>query len=107
MSGEAKQPVWSYRVLKQQFEGKGEEPWVEVEYGIVEVYFDEDGAPVGYCDPHVLGDSVDELRSVLGMMLDALDRPILETSDFKAEQERTGLGRAKPIVVPRDPKNRA
>ena len=86
MNGGAKQPVWSYRVLKQQHEGKGGESWVEVEYGIVEAYFDEDGEPVGYCDPHVLGNSAEELRSVLGMMHDALDKPILETGDFNGEQ---------------------
>ena len=86
VDGETKRPVWSYRVLKQHYEGKGEEPWVEVEYGIVEAYFDEDGEPVGYCDPHVLGNSVEELRSVLAMMHTALDKPILETGDFKGEQ---------------------
>ena len=107
MNGGAKQPVWSYRVLKQQYEGKEGESWVEVEYGIVEAYFDEDGKPVGYCDPHVLGDSVEELRSVLGMMHDALDKPIMETGDFKGKQERTGMGGAQPITTPRDAKNRA
>ncbi len=84
MNGRAKRPVWSYRVLKQQHEGKGGESWVETEYGIVEAYFDEDGAPVGYCDPHVVGNSVEELRSVLGMMHAALDKPIMETGDFTA-----------------------
>ena len=103
---EAKRPVWSYRVLKHQYEGKEEEPWIE-EYGIVEAYYDEDGDPVGYCDPHVLGDSIEELRCVLGMMRDALDKPVLETGDFKREQERPGLGGPKPIVTPRDPKDQA
>ena len=107
MNGRARQPVWSYRVLKQQHEGTGEESWIEVEYEIVEAYFDEDGKPVGYCDPRVLGNSVEELRSVLGMMHDALDKPILETGDFEGEQERTGLGAAKPTAKPRELKNRA
>lgn len=102
MNGGAKRPVWSYRVLKQQYEDKGEEPWVEIEYGIVEAYFDDDGEPVGYCDPHVFGNSVEELRSVLGMMHDALDKPIMETGDFKGEQERTGTGGAKPTATLRD-----
>ena len=83
MNGRAKQPVWSYRVLKRQYEGTRGESWVEVEYEIVEAYFDEDGEPVGYCDPRVIGNSVEELRRVLGMMHEALDKPILETGDFE------------------------
>ena len=106
MTGEAKQPVWSYRVLKQQYEGKGGESSALVEYGIVEVYFEKDGEPVGYCDPHVLGDTVDELRRVLAMMRDAIDKPVLETSDFKRKQEPAGLGGPKPIFAPGDSKNR-
>ena len=78
-----------------------------MEYGIVQTYFDEDGEPVGYCDPHVLGNSAEELRSVLGMMHDALDKPIMEKGDFNGEQERTGMGGAKPTATPRDSKNRA
>ncbi len=106
MNGGVKRPVWSYRVLKQQHEGgKGEEAWVEMEYGIVEAYFDEDGKPVGYCDPQVVGNSVEELRSVLGMMHDALDKPVMGTGDFKAEHERTVVGGAKPNDKPRDLKN--
>ena len=106
MSGHVNQPVWSYRVLRQVYEVKGEGPGVVVEYGVFEVYFDEQGAPVGYCDPHVLGDSEDELRSVLGTMLDALDEPVLEASDFKGEQVRTAMGGPKPIIAPQDPKSR-
>lgn len=107
MDGGAKRPVWSYRVLKQQHEGKGKESWVEIEYGIVEAYFDERGDPVGYCEPHVVGDSVEELHSVLEMMREALAKPTMETGDFEGEQERTGEGGAKPTATPRDSKNQA
>ena len=103
MNGQVKRSRWNYRVLKQRYEGKGEKHWVHVEYGIVEAYYDEDGKLEGYCDPHVLGDSVDELRNVLGMMHDAFDKPVLETSDFKREQEPPGLGGPKPILTPQDP----
>lgn len=106
MNGEAKQPVWSYRVLKQEYEGQQGRSRV-VEYGVVEAYYDADCEPVGYCDPHVLGDSVEELRRVLEMMRDALDKPILESGDFKREQSRPGLGRPKPIITPRDSKDQS
>ena len=107
MNGGAKRPVWSYRVLKQKYEGKERESWIEVEYVIVEAYFDERGEPVGYCEPHVVGDSVEELRNVLEMMREALDKPTMETSDFEGQQERTGEGGAKPTTTLRDSKNQA
>lgn len=104
MNGEAKPLVWNFRVLKQQYEGEEDGSLIE-EYGIVEAYYDEDGEPRGYCDPHVLGDSAEELRVVLRRMRDALDKPILVTGDFKREQTRPGLDGPKPTVPPRDLKD--
>jgi hypothetical protein len=64
--------MWNYRVVKTVDEV------TEEEYlGIKEVYYDPVGAPMGYCDSDISGESLQEIRSTLELMMSALDKPML------------------------------
>ena len=41
------------------------------------------GKPIGYTSPCLVGDDVDELRDVLVMLSDALNKPVLEEGEMK------------------------
>lgn len=75
--------TWNYRVFK--FTDRSETSSFEIR----EVYYDEEGKPTGYTDGESapLGMTLDELRSDLGWMLQALDKPVLEESDFPNTEE--------------------
>ena len=68
---------WNYRVLR--YETVNDEPF----YGIHEVYYDGT-TPSGHTvkEARVGGESLDEIRDILKMMGEALNKPIL---DFKPE----------------------
>jgi len=70
--------TWNYRVIdltEQAVDG-------ELLYGIVEVYYDEQGNPEGYTDPFILGDSLQELEESLQMMFKSIQKPTLNPKDF-------------------------
>lgn len=55
--------MWNYRVIKH-------ESLDETVYGLHEVYYDKKGKPNGYTENAVaVGDTVEELKEVLKMML--------------------------------------
>lgn len=64
---------WNYRVVRN-----------EDGLRIFDVYYDESGKPIGSnaAPTHVYGDSVDDLREQMNLMLDALALPILEKTDI-------------------------
>jgi len=51
---------------------------------IFDVYYDEAGNPIGSnaAPTYVYGDTVEDLREQMTLMLDALTRPILEQKDI-------------------------
>ena len=74
---------WNYRVFKFA------DRCAEEAFEIREVYYDDQGNPTGYTEGESapLGMTIDELRSDLGYMLRALDKPILTEADFPNTQE--------------------
>jgi hypothetical protein len=72
---------WNYRVIRQT---KG----VETFLAIHEVYLDSVGNPTAITkEPvEVMGENEDELRWVLDRMREALDRPVLEATQFTDEK---------------------
>lgn len=71
--------TWNNRVVRQTHEGQDA-------YGIHEVYYAESGNPVmrTVYPVAVAGETVDELRTCLTRMLEALDKPVLTDADFPA-----------------------
>lgn len=65
--------TWNYRVSKTHDSG-------EILYGIVEVYYDEEGEVVGwsdFIDPNYW-DNPEDLKGTLKLMLEAFDKPLFE-----------------------------
>jgi hypothetical protein len=74
---------WNYRVMAfTDSEGT-------TSYMVHEVYYGEDGRPEAYteegCRPY--GESIEELRSDVEHMLEALKQPALSEKDFKKEKQ--------------------
>ena len=67
---------WNYRVV--ELEGAEGGKYYEVK----EVFYNRDGKPVGYCDATVIGDSFDEIVSVIGMMSKDVHKSVLREEDF-------------------------
>lgn len=68
---------WNYRVVRLT---ASDDPSAFFE--IEEVYYDAAGKPSAYCGASACGDTPEEIRAALGMMAQALDRPVLGIEDF-------------------------
>lgn len=85
--------TWNYRVIEfvtPPYTDEPNERW----RAIHEVYYDENGRPVGYTEnPAVIGWHADDGDSVpltiIERMREALAKPVLVPSDFHAEQAAT------------------
>lgn len=64
--------TWNYRIVKQ-----------DDIYELCEVYYNEIGKPIGYCSTKPVGDSKEELQSVLDMMSEGCAKPIFDAKDFE------------------------
>jgi len=72
---------WNYRVIRN-VDG----------LRIFDVYYNEAGQPVGsnVSPTYVYGETVDDLKVQLALMLEALERPILEERDVGSQGESNG-----------------
>ncbi len=68
--------VWNYRVIANEE--------INPYYTIHEVYY-YDGQPITLTENRIaaFGESVEELRSDMQLMIKALDKPVLKREDFK------------------------
>ena len=70
--------TWNHRVLAKEYEG-------ELEFGIHECYYNDDGVPE-MCTENpvaVVGDNLAELVQTLDWMRKSLRQPILSYTDFE------------------------
>ncbi len=44
------------------------------------------GKPIGYCEPCIVGDDMDELRRVVARLTEALDKPVLTFEKGEANE---------------------
>ncbi len=72
---------WNYRVQKKKAKLLNDR-W-ETEYGIVESY-EKHGVTEDFMQP--ISESVEGLRTVLGLMLEACDKPVLGAEPQEEEQ---------------------
>lgn len=94
---------WNYRVL-EKIEGEGT-PYEETFLYIVEVFYNyEDDNIIGWQeeDANLMGSTVENLRTTLDWMRDALDKPILIAADLlQRMEELTAMGvEVQDIGVP-------
>lgn len=66
---------WNYRVV-HVIDKAGES------YAIVEAHYDDDEKLSLYSYPEPSGSTLTELRNDLGLMLNALDKPVIEEADL-------------------------
>lgn len=73
---------WNHRVMKKQDE-----------YGIVEVYYDEDGSIEIWTSVFVApyGEDVEELRENIEQMLNCLNKPILDEAELNSAIEKSSF----------------
>lgn len=81
---------WNFRVLVKRTEGYNNID--EEQYGIHEVYYDDNGIPHSCtetaCDPY--GETVEELKDSMIQMMGALVKPTMEYDDIGEEFSTTG-----------------
>lgn len=77
--------TWNYRVLVRECPETEEEV-----YAVHEVYYDDSGIP-GSCTVNPvapIGESLDELKTVLQMYSTALEKPLMRYEDFQRDTSR-------------------
>lgn len=79
---------WNYRVVRKVYP-PGIDGEREHVLGIHEVYYDDDGKPEmvteNRMDAH--GETLDELRTDLRWMMEALDKPVLEYDEIGGKEQ--------------------
>jgi hypothetical protein len=68
---------WNFRLIDLSDENGGE-PYI----ALYEVHYTDEGVPVGYTDPCTGSESVESLREVLRWQALALDKPVMQKSEF-------------------------
>lgn len=66
---------WNHRVVDLT---TGSDPLFEVR----EVFYNDDGVPIGNGEPSVMSETMEGLAKVLDRMKEALDQPALKPEDF-------------------------
>ena len=70
---------WNHRVVKTV------DTFGEDYYEVCEVYYNEKDEPCGYCDAHVGGDNLEEIKVQIERFTRALEHPILNADEIKGE----------------------
>lgn len=84
--------TWNYRVARIQHANG------ETSYGIIEQFYGDDGAPNGRSSPNdsaPYGDTVEDLRGDLELMMLALDAPVVDI-----ELDSSGVIKPMSVVNP-------
>ena len=69
---------WNHRVVDMT-EANGGEPL----FAIREVFYNDDGVPIGHGEPSVMSETMEGLAKLLDRMQEALAQPVLKPKDFK------------------------
>ncbi len=78
----------------------------EVLLTIREVYYDEEGKPFAHGEPFVCGENLEELRAVVDRITQAINTPVLKSSDFPNQDDLEQETQAEaPSGRPISPKN--
>jgi hypothetical protein len=73
--------TWNHRVVDMTAENGGEP---EPLFAIREVFYNDDGVPIGHGEPSVMSDTMEGLEwGCIGEMRDALKHPVLKPEDFE------------------------
>ena len=83
---------WNYRVVKH-VKGDGTPPNGDTDYGVYEVYYNEDGTVRGWTERAVSpgGETPKEFRGSLMLYTAAMKRPVLVIRDEKVAGEEQAI----------------
>ena len=70
--------TWNHRVLRTDNTDGSDF------FSVVEVFYNEDGSLIGYSNASANGETLDDVRQDLAWMLAALDKPVINRSEFDA-----------------------
>lgn len=87
--------MWNYRMVDCSESENGGEPWIM----LCEVFYDDDGKPMGYSAPCVGSETVEGMKELLDMHAHALKHPVLKPEDFTDYNKRTTMNQAKKVTV--------
>jgi hypothetical protein len=68
---------WNFRLVDLSDEN-GDEPYIELR----EVFYDDEGVPIGHGSPAIGSESVESMREVMRWHTLALDKPVMQKSEF-------------------------
>ena len=68
---------WNHRVVDMTAENGGEPL-----FALREVFYNQDGMPIGHGEPSVMSETMDGLAKLLDHMREALAQPSLKPEDF-------------------------
>ena len=78
--------TWNFRMIDAT-ENNGGEPFIQ----LAEVYYHDNGKPMGYTWVDQFGaEDVEGLKQTLVWMNQALDKPVMKHGDFSFDLERDG-----------------
>jgi hypothetical protein len=80
--------TWNHRIVKITEIVDGTQEYV---FSLQEVYYNDEKKPEGYCEPSIVGDSVEEVKAVIEDMLEAFNRPILDEAEILQPEKSTLL----------------
>jgi hypothetical protein len=69
---------WNHRVVDMTAENDSD-PLFEVR----EVFYNDDGVPIGHVEPSVMSETMEGLTKLLDRMQEALAQPVLKPEDFE------------------------
>jgi hypothetical protein len=72
---------WNRRVVVMTEENDGEPL-----FALREVFYTQDGVPIGHQEPSVMSETMEGLAKLLDRMKEALAQPALKPEDFKEEE---------------------
>jgi hypothetical protein len=75
---------WNYRVMR---DGQSPDHPNLADFTIIEVYYDATDRYVGWVAPKPSGDSENDLRADLEMMMEAFDKPVIDKADLPGDEE--------------------
>lgn len=67
--------TWNHRVVKMDDE--------DGTLLLAEVVYDEDGNPLGYHEPFMSSDTIEDLQELITRLSDALDEPVLDVTTME------------------------
>ena len=75
---------WNHRVIKTDIEFESDGEIVKESYfQFAEVYYNKKDEPYTHCEPHMTGDTIEELQQTVARLQKATEQPILTEEDFK------------------------